>query len=77
METTNSWIVWREQLITRFRSLETDEQLALDKIREGENFNDVCETLSTIIDEDKVPMHAATLLKGWITQGLISGIHLN
>ena len=77
LETTSSWIVWREQLITRFRSMETDEQLALDKIRQGANFNDICETLSTIIDEDEVPMHAATFLKGWITQGFISEIHLN
>ena len=74
LEATSSWLVWREQLITRFRSIETDEQLALDKIIQGGSFNDICETLSTIIDEDEVPIHAATYLKGWITQGLISEI---
>lgn len=73
-EKTNSWLIWREQLITRFRSLQTDEQIALDTIRNGGSFNDVCEALVCIIDEENVPMHAASLLKGWITQGLISDV---
>lgn len=73
-EATSPWLVWREQLVTRFRSMQTDEQLALDKVREGASFNDVCESLATMINEDEVPLRAATLLKGWITQGLISGI---
>lgn len=76
-EPTSSWIVWREQLITRFRSMEMGEHLSLDRILQGGSFNDLCETLSAIIEEDEVPMHAATYLKGWITQGLISEIHLN
>ena len=73
-ESTSSWLVWREQLITRFRSMQTDEQLALDKLYEGGNFNEVCEALATMMSEDEVPLRAAILLKGWIAQGLISGI---
>jgi len=73
-ETASPWLVWREQLITRYRSMQTDEQLALDTLRSGKSFNDVCETLATLINEDEVPLHAATLLKGWITQGLICGV---
>lgn len=75
--TTSPWLLWREQLITRFRSIQIDELLALDKIYQGANFNDVCEALSTMIDEDNVPLHAATLLKGWITQGLICEVYLD
>jgi len=73
-EATSPWLVWREQLVTRFRSMQRDEQLALDKIREGASFNDVCEALATRMNEDEVPLRAATFLKGWITQGLISRI---
>ena len=68
------WLVWREQLVTRFRSLQTDEQLALDTLRAGRSFDEACEALATIMTDDDVPLRAATLLKGWITQGLISGI---
>ena len=68
------WLVWREQLITRFRSMQSDEQQALDKVREGGSFDDVCEVLATLMSERDVPLRAAGLLKGWIGQGLISGI---
>ena len=65
------WLIWRENFITRFRSMQTDEQLAFDALAAGENFNDVCMVLAGIMDEDSVPMHAAGLLKGWINQGLL------
>lgn len=73
-ETASPWLVWREKLITRYRSMQTDEQMALDTLRAGESFNDVCETLATQMNQDEVPLYAATLLKGWIVQGLICGI---
>ncbi len=73
-ETVSAWLIWREQLITRFRSMQTDEQLALDTLREGGSFNDACEALAEIMNEEEVPMHAASLLKSWINQGLISSI---
>ena len=68
------WLVWREQLVTRFRSLQTDEQRALDVLRGGGCFGEVCEVLATLLSEAAVPLHAAGLLKGWIGQGLISGV---
>lgn len=73
-ETASPWLVWREQLTTRFRSMPIDEQRTLDKLCEGASFNDICEILATLMNEDEVPLHAAGLLKGWIAQGLISGI---
>lgn len=69
-----AWLVWRQQLTTNFRSLDTDEQIALDAVRKGATFNDACISLSALMTEDDIPLHIATLLKGWITQGLISGI---
>jgi len=72
--TASPWLIWREQLITRFRSMHNDERQALDILRAGGSFNDVCEALADLMEEEQVPMHAAGLLKGWIAQGLISGI---
>ncbi|MDH5408296.1 MAG: DNA-binding domain-containing protein [Gammaproteobacteria bacterium] len=73
-DTASPWLIWREQLITRYRSMQADEQLALDKLIEGANFNDICEALTSLMPEDQVPLHAAGLLKGWLAQGLISEI---
>ncbi len=73
-ESTGVWLIWREQLITRFRSMQTDEQFTLDILREGGDFNDICEKLAETMKVEDVPMHAASLLKSWITQGLISSI---
>ncbi|MES9851096.1 MAG: DNA-binding domain-containing protein [Candidatus Thiodiazotropha sp. L084R] len=68
------WLIWRQDLVTQFRSLEPDEQLVLDALRNGGTFNDACELLATRIDMEAVPMKAASLLKGWINQGLIAAV---
>ena len=68
------WLVWREQLTTRFRSLPPDEQAALDCALAGGSFGEICEQLTTFVDADAVPLRAATLLKGWLGQELISAI---
>ena len=71
-DTASPWLVWREQLVTRFRSMSRDEGLAFDTLRRGGSFNELCEALATLMDEDEVPLRAAGLLKGWLAQGLIS-----
>lgn len=73
-DTASPWLIWRQQLVTRFRSMQTDEQIALDKLSEGANFNEICEALCGVMSEENVPMRAATLLKDWINNGLISEV---
>lgn len=68
------WLVWREQLTTRFRSLPDDEQAALDCAHAGGSFGEICERITAFVDADTVPLRAATLLKGWLGHGLISAI---
>lgn len=68
------WLIWREQLTTRFRSLELDEAAALDCLCDGSDFGEACEQLTAFVDDDDVPLRAATLLKSWLDQGLISAI---
>ena len=72
-DSPSPWLIWREQLVTRFRSMQTDEQQALDIVAKGGSFNDMCEALAMLMPEDEVPLRAAGLLKGWLAQGLISG----
>jgi hypothetical protein len=72
-----SWMIWREQLVTRFRSMPVDEQQALDRLREGASFDQICEQLAALINEDEVPLRAAGLLKDWIARGLIRKAYRN
>ncbi|MEO8383661.1 MAG: DNA-binding domain-containing protein [Betaproteobacteria bacterium] len=71
---TAAWIVWRRELTTYFRSLESDEAVALNTICNMGNFADLCEALCTWHEPDDVPAYAMTLLKRWMGEGLISGL---
>jgi len=68
------WLVWRQDLLTYFRSLNVDEAWALDALLRGETFAAMCEGLTEWIDAQNVAVHAAGLLKLWLTDGLISEI---
>jgi len=70
-DTPISWLVWRRDLRTYFRSLDVAEAWALDAMVRGETFSMICEGLTEWIDSQNVPMHAAGLLKRWLSDGLI------
>jgi len=69
-----AWLVWRQALITRFRSLAPEEALALDTARRGADFGELCEALTTVVAPAQVPLRAASMLKGWMGAGLVSHI---
>ncbi|GAB4513155.1 MAG: DNA-binding domain-containing protein [Sulfuricaulis sp.] len=73
-EYPQAWLVWRQGLKTWFRSLSVDEAWALDAARRGETFATLCEGLCEWIDAQNVALHAAGLMKQWITDGIVSGI---
>ena len=68
-----TWLIWRENLVTQFRSIESDEQLALEALINASNFAEICEILGKTINSEEVPLRAATFLKTWVSQGLIKG----
>lgn len=72
---SSPWLVWRENLSSHFRSMKQDEQIAFDALVQAGDFTDICESLANIINEDEVPMHAASLLKSWISQNIISAVY--
>jgi hypothetical protein len=69
-----AWLVWRQNLVTYFRSLNVDEAWALDALQRGEPFATLCEGLTEWIDAQHVAGHAAGLLKRWLEDGLIRAI---
>lgn len=68
------WVLWRRDLIVHWRSLDADEAWALDAARQGQCFGDLCAGLCGWHDVDAVPMRAASLLRTWLEEGLLSGV---
>ncbi len=68
------WLVYRQpNLVTGWRSATALEIAALNSIRRGMNFADLCEELSDGLDDtDSTPLTAAIFLKSWVEQGLVS-----
>jgi hypothetical protein len=69
-----SWLIWRQDQKVHFRSQETDETALFNSAKQGDTFEEMCEALSTIIAPENVPFRAASLLKRWVHDGLISRI---
>lgn len=73
-EEPTHWLLWRRELNTHWRSLGADEAWALQAVREGADFAALCEGLCQWHEESDVALQAASLLKRWITDGVISHI---
>lgn len=64
--------VWRHDLKTQFRTMDTVEGQVLPLMVEGMSFGDLCEYLAQDVDDPaQVPMQAAGLMKTWINAGLV------
>jgi hypothetical protein len=70
------WLLWRQNLQNYFRSMTADEAAALDSALRGENFGQICETLSEWLPDEEIPLRAAGLLGTWADSGIIVGIRL-
>jgi len=70
------WLLWRRGTSTLFRSVDPIEAMALDGARAGENFGALCERIATCVEETQVAMRAASLLRGWLSEGLIAAYSL-
>ncbi len=75
-EYPQSWLIWRQELKTYFRSLPVDEAWAFDSAYGGGTFAEICEGLCEWIDAQNVAAHAAGLLKRWIGDGMIRDVSL-
>lgn len=70
------WLIWRRDLKVRWRKLAKDEAAGLDAIAGEADFGRLCEVLceSGGMDETEAPQYAASMLKRWLSDGLIAGV---
>jgi len=70
---TVAWILWRTpEYIIQFYSLSQEEAWALDALFQNLSFGEICEGLCQWIEPEEVAMCAASYLKGWIQNGILS-----
>lgn len=67
-----SWVIWRPERSTQFRSMELDEAAMLEAMVGGRAFPDLCAALLPHVGEAEAPTRAAGLLRGWVEAGMIA-----
>jgi hypothetical protein len=76
-EAPATWLLWRRDLLIYWRSLPEDERQGLELCQRGGSFGELCEFLSGRMPAEEAPARAASLLKQWITDGLVCSINLD
>jgi hypothetical protein len=72
-----SWILWRDPTYQiKFYSLSPEEAWAFDALIQEISFEQLCEGFCTWIKPEEVGLRAASYLKGWIQQGMLSELRL-
>ena len=66
-----SVLLWRDGLISRFRSLEKDELEALRLVEDFKAFPDICEELA-LYHAEEAPQKAVEFLQEWMQSGMIT-----
>jgi len=68
-----SWVIWRtEDYFIKYYSLTNEEHWALDALIQGLSFGELCEGLCQWTALDDVAMRAASYLKTWVQNGMLS-----
>lgn len=67
-----TWILWRKELQSQFRSLTKPQALMLALFQKNHDFSDVCEALTETIDCETIPAVALGFIQQCIHDGFIS-----
>jgi hypothetical protein len=65
------WVIWRPDLVTRYRSLEADESVLLDALVADKTFPELCDSVACLTGEAEAAARAAGLLRAWVEAGMI------
>ena len=70
------WLLWRRSLQVHWRSLANDEHWAIRACLNRRTFGEICQGLTERSTAPDVALRAATLLKQWLSEGLVANIEL-
>lgn len=75
MDGPSSWLLWRADFAVHWRRLDVDEADALVSVQAGHSFGALCAQLAPHHGPE-APLRAASLLKRWTQDGLVTALHL-
>lgn len=65
------WMIWRKDLISRYREVSEAENHILSLAVQGENFTQLCKVMTAYCDEDQAPVQVIGLLQNWINEKIV------
>ena len=68
------WLLWRDGVVVRWRSIDADEAWALRRCAAGDDFGSICTGLCGRVGEGSAAFRAATCLKQWAADGVLEAI---
>ena len=68
------WLLWRQDIVVRWRSIESDEAWALRRCDAGADFGSICAGLCERVGEDAAAFRAATYLKQWAVDAVLEAV---
>lgn len=74
---SHPWCIWRRDLTPRFRRLPEDEAWALAAVARGVPFACICEGLARWVGDDTAALRAATLLRTWVNEQMVSAVQVD
>jgi len=69
--TQTTWLIWRPELETHFRSMDEAEMHCLQAIHNGKTFSYLCEFALDSVDHQESAQIAAEYLARWINEGVL------
>jgi len=72
LDATVDWLIWRQDLGVQYRSLEPAEAAALEAISVNATFGEMCEVIAEHAAEEDAPLQAASYLKTWLGEQLLT-----
>jgi hypothetical protein len=68
-------LIWRQDLVSRYRALDNVELAALTLALSGGSFADICETLLEHFSEQETPQRAVGYLQQWLNDQMVTAIN--
>jgi len=65
------WMIWRKDLVSRYREVSEAESQLLTLAISGANFTQLCKAMLTYCEEDQAPAQVIGLLQNWINDQLV------
>ena len=72
IQEASTWLIWRNNLVSQYRTISDAETDALEIMIAGGNFSDLCEKLLDYYEEEETPQQAIYLLQTWLTNEMVS-----